>query len=151
MTSFSVPKLPSRDDAPALADSLLVPLRARLGRAKRLRVLPLGPLRAVDFHALPYDGKPLVATIPVEYPLDLPAMPEKAAEGQGRALIIADPTLDLAGARAETERVVRAIRDRGGYQIDLLEGPQATSAAIPPAPRAREALPLRGPWHLCGT
>ena len=139
VTTFPITSLPPTADGPALSERLLAPLGVRLERATRLRVLPFGALRAVDFHALPYEGKPLAMKLLVEYPVDLPARARNPVEEPRRALVISDPTLDLTGTRAETDHVVRAIRERGSYRVDVLEGPQATSAAILPL-LARAAL-----------
>ncbi len=40
-----------------------------------MRVLAYGRLLEVDLHALPWRGRPLVASLPVAYPLDLAATP----------------------------------------------------------------------------
>jgi cellulose synthase operon protein C len=133
-TSFPIPLLPPLNDAAALAERLLSPVKARLAGARRLRILPYGPLWAVDFHALAYDGAPLVATVAVEYPLDLGQAanaPPAAPLAPPRALVVADPTLDLKSARDENDHVVRALRD-GGFRVDVLTGPEATSAALLP-------------------
>lgn len=165
VTSFTIPSLPPASDLPALAEALLVPIRGRLEHATLLRVLPFGALRGVAFHALPYEGKPLVARVAIEYPLDLPELttggsgaPEApggsgaagAPEARTRALVIADPTLDLVGTRGETDHVVRAMRDAGSYEVDVLEGPRATSEAILPLLRNAKLLHYAGHGVFAG-
>lgn len=125
---FAIETLPRLDDPARLAEVLVGPARARLAKVPRLRVLPYGALRSVDFHALPWNGAPLVATATVTYPLDLP--PSKAAAAPSpRALVVADPTLDLAGAHAEHAFVARALRE-SSVPVDVLDGPRATSRAV---------------------
>lgn len=126
---FTIETLPHLDDAARLADVLVGPARARLVRVPRLRVLGYGPLRAVDVHALPWNGAPLVAAVTVTYPLDLPEA--KASARPAHALVVADPTLDLAGAHAEHAFVARALRD-AGVSLDAFDGPRATSRAVLP-------------------
>jgi tetratricopeptide (TPR) repeat protein len=133
VTSFTLPRLPNANDPAECSALLLSPLRARLDHARRLRVLAYGPLRTLDIHALPFDGVPLASRIAVEYPLDVPARVSSARdEGKPAALVIADPTLDLAGTRSENENVVKALRHAERWNVDVFEGPRATSGAILP-------------------
>jgi len=123
----------------AIAARLLEPIRSRLLGTPRLRVLAYGAFREKDFHALPFDGGPLGAKVAVEYPLDLHEVEAGAAEPErgATALVVSDPTLDLARARVENDEVVRALRD-GTFQVELLAGPRATSGAVlAMLPRAR--------------
>lgn len=166
ISSFAIARPPGNDDA-ARAE-LLTPLHGHLEGVRRVRVLPYGELRGLDFHALPFDGAPLLATIAVEYPLDLPRQ-SGATSPTGdahAALVVTDPTLDLKGAETESDHVVRALRDREGWEVTVLEGSHATSAAVLPAlARSRHlhyaghgvfagregwqsALPLAGGGHL---
>jgi tetratricopeptide (TPR) repeat protein len=105
----------------ALATSLLEPFAAQILGARRVTVLASGSLRAVDFHALPWRGEPLVERVAVAYGLDLPARPEAqvqaADDRSGRALVVGDPGGDLLAARAEAEAATRALRD-GGWVVD---------------------------------
>jgi CHAT domain-containing protein len=128
VTSFAVSHLPAKDAPAQATERLLLPIRTRLERAQRLRVMAYGALRAIDFHALPWDGQPLAARLPVEYPLDLPGK-APAGDPSSIALVITDPTLDLESARAENEVVVRALRDHA-WSVSVLDGPRATSAAV---------------------
>ncbi|MBX3186182.1 MAG: CHAT domain-containing protein [Labilithrix sp.] len=110
------------DGSPA---ALLAPLRERLAKAKRLRVLPYGSLRAFDFGA----ELPGVA---IEYPLDVPARRRDAIDARKqRALVVFDPTLDLKGTRGEAEHVERSLREKG-WRVDALGGGKATSGAVAP-------------------
>ena len=88
---------------------LVAPFTHLLKTAKRVRVLPLGPLNNVDFHALDVQGRPLAWTLPVVYGLDLPqldALPDPASR---RALLLAAPSGDLPAAEEEVDEVRRAL------------------------------------------
>ncbi len=133
VTSFALPSIPAEDDA-AQTSSLIAPLRPHLAEARVVRVLSYGALREVDFHALSFDGEPLVAKVPVAYPLDLPAIDVPRTESaKPTALVISDPTLDLESARKENERVTAALRASNRWDLVVLEGKQASSVAVLPA------------------
>lgn len=128
-SSFAVPELPKSDEQAAAM--LLEPIRSSIAKATRLRVLAYGPLRSIDFHALSFEGAPLVERVPVEYPLDLPRAPRTASAERDRiALVVADPTLDLDKTRAEADVVTGALRDGGAFRVQVLAGREATSANV---------------------
>lgn len=132
-SSFLVAKLPAMDDLASAASLLLEPVHAQLARATRLRVLPYGSLRGIDFHALPFEGAPLVEKLPIEYPLDLARTRPIRVDVSGLlplALVVADPTLDLAKARAEADGVAGALRDAGTFRVEVLAGRDATSTTV---------------------
>ncbi len=82
-------------------------------KIRRIRVLPYGPVRGLDVHALPWRGRPLLAHAAVVYGLDLPAAPGSSARPAEpptpptlrRALVVSDPRGDLPGARTEADTV----------------------------------------------
>ncbi len=114
-------------------EALLAPHRAKIADARAIRVLASGPVAGVDFHALAFDGAPLVAHASVVYPVDLGEPRAVAEHTGGPTLVVADPTDDLPGARAEGRAVAtRAAGGPGG--VVVLEGHEATSQ------RVREAL-----------
>ncbi|MBI4511951.1 MAG: CHAT domain-containing protein [Deltaproteobacteria bacterium] len=117
--------------AAVMADTLLGPISTRLEKARKLLVLPHGALVDVDFHALPWNGKPLVSSKIVEYPLDLPAR----AVAQGgvesvatTALVVGDPLGDLPVAGREAEAVAAALGV--AWKPTLLRGSAATSGKV---------------------
>jgi CHAT domain-containing protein len=103
--------------------------------------LPYGWLRAIDFHALPFRGEPLVASVAVEYALDLPAA--RPAIASGAALVVSDPTDDLPATRVEAAAVAVRLRD-AGWSVVRVEGRDATSA------RVRQELPRAALFHYAG-
>ncbi len=113
-----------------LAERLLVPFRDRIEGARRIRILPYGPLREVDFHALPFAGDVLVAGRPVVYGLDLQARAQPARPPGRRALLVADPRDDLPGTRQEAGAVRAALQAQAPPWVvaDL-----ASAAATPEA------------------
>jgi tetratricopeptide (TPR) repeat protein len=114
---------------PALAGCLLEPFHAEIEAAQRIRVLPYGVLRGVDFHALPFAGDVLLAAAPVVYGLDLPAV-ESTAERTGRALVVADPRGNLPAARREAERVTSVLAAGREWAPEKLEGRDAFASAL---------------------
>jgi len=141
-------RLPCRDldRAPAeLTGCLLRPFADRVEEAERLRILPHGPLRHLDFHALPWDGGPLLATRPVLYGLDLPPRPERSRAEAPRALLVADPAGDLPAARREADAVARLLAAApAGWRATRLDDTAAGAAEV----RAR--LPDADLFHYAG-
>jgi tetratricopeptide (TPR) repeat protein len=111
----------------ALAASLLAPIAPRIVAARRVRVRAYGGWRAVDVHALPFAGAPLFERVAVDYPLGLRGPPNDASF-ERRALIVGDPSGNLAAARAEAGLVAKALEPRMAAR--LLLGPAATSRAV---------------------
>jgi CHAT domain-containing protein len=117
--------------------------QAAIATSKRVRVLPYGPLRTVDFHALPFkDGQPLLATHLVAYSLDLPRRSASPSQG-GEALVVSNPTRDLRTADTEGETVAAAIRRWGG-KPQLLNGSAAQAGTV------RQALTRASFFHYAG-
>jgi hypothetical protein len=130
----------------ALGERLLAPFATQLRRAQRVRVLPYGPLRDVDFHALPFDGNALVATKAVVYGLDLPgALAAPPGVSGGHALVVGDPEGDLPGARAEARRTGEALAAaHRPWSREVLLREQATGPAV------RRALAASTLFHYAG-
>ncbi|HEX9670360.1 MAG TPA: CHAT domain-containing protein [Thermoanaerobaculia bacterium] len=130
---------------PALAAQVLAPFAPQIRRARRVRVLPYGVLRGVDFHALPFGGEVLLAAKPVVYALDLPAGPATSARRRGRAVVVGDPAGDLPGARAEARRAGAALAAaQPDWTVERLLGRQATGPAV------RRALAGSVLFHYAG-
>jgi hypothetical protein len=126
---FAVPSFDPRATPEEIARRLLGPARERIDRASRVRVLLPGGLAHVDVHALPWNGAPLVAHVPVEYGADLPPAPD-AANAAGGALVVGDPRLDLPAARSEASYVAETLESAGARPIVLLEQGAATHAGV---------------------
>jgi hypothetical protein len=114
-----------------LAARLLSPFQARIGRARRLRILPYGILRTVDFHALPFRGDVLLAALPVAYGLDLGAPAQSRPATERRALVVANPSEDLPAALLEADAVAAALR-RGqpAWSTRVLRGTEASAGEV---------------------
>lgn len=104
-------------DPRALGEQILDPIDAALTSASRVRVLADREAQAIDVHALPWRGEPLLVHMPVAYGVELPARAVPATEGAPRALVLADPTGTLASALAEVE-VVEERLEQAGWQVD---------------------------------
>lgn len=123
----------------ARPEGLLAPFEAELSAAKRVRVLPHGPVRGLDVHALPFRGAPLITHAAVVYGLDLP--PVNKSFVNRRALLVADPRGDLRGARVEADAVEAHLK---GWTLTRLDGEAATGAAV------RAALTTADLFHYAG-
>jgi tetratricopeptide (TPR) repeat protein len=130
-------------DPAALARVLLDPFRAVLERAERVRVLPYGRLRSIDFHALPLAGEPLSPRHLVTYSLDLPARSPAAPPSRPVALLVADPQGNLPAARQEARDVAQAIRTWNPAWA--LERPLGAGTEV-----LRRALPRADLFHYAG-
>ncbi|MEM9460847.1 MAG: CHAT domain-containing protein [Myxococcota bacterium] len=130
------------DDPRWLGNVLLKPLEAQLARASRVRVLASGKAAALDVHALPWRGRPLVEQVPVVYGLDLPrpSRPADPVPGRG-ALVLADPR--ARGTNDEQEKVIDT----------LLKAEWPTTSAASnqlTAHQLREALASVEHFHYAG-
>jgi hypothetical protein len=132
-------------DPESQASLLLKPFHSILERAKRVRVLPYGRLRSIDFHILPFGGEPLMARRLVVYGLDLPVRPAPAPPGGRVALLVSDPWGDLPAARREAKEVAAAVRAWGpDWTLKLLDGTAAKAEAV------RAELPRAAFFHYAG-
>ncbi len=119
------------ESADELSRRLLRPFREAIRAADRIRVLPYGELRTVDFHALPFDGDVLLSGRPVVYGLDLePAVSE--APSSRRALVVpAAPWSGLRAAEAEAQAVSDSLRTLPNpWSVQLVDDEEATAAVV---------------------
>ncbi|MEM8934626.1 MAG: hypothetical protein AAGE94_25755, partial [Acidobacteriota bacterium] len=137
-----------RDAAPTDA-CWLRPFAEMINASRRVRVLPYGPLRQIDWHALPWQGDVLLADKPLVYGLDLgsgvaQSHGERPSPTTGRrALVIADAAGDLPAARREAAAVVDDWTGEG-WHVEVLSGREATGPAI------RERLSTVDRLHYAG-
>ena len=118
-----------KGDDPA---TLMRPFAARIAGTRRLRILPYGVLRAVDFHTPGLvPGDPTVV-----YGLDLGG--DAAPVGPGGELVVADARLDLAAARRTAAALTEVLGARS------LVGREATLQAV------REGLARADLLHFAG-
>ncbi len=112
-----------------LGAAILGPFGPELASATRLAVVALGAARTIDVHALPWNGAPLLAKMPVVYPTDRGAPPpvDPAAVS---VLVVGDPTSDLPFARREVDAVTAQLRAAGEAHVAVLTGAAATGAAV---------------------
>lgn len=120
--------LPANDPPNRMAEAWLNSFQSKIEKVRRVRfILPADVSRA-DWHALPFKKEPLIEHAEVEYSLDIGARPLLTNMGK-YALVVADPTEDLPGARASTTSVVSALQSRG-LQVKTLIGEAATHEAV---------------------
>jgi tetratricopeptide (TPR) repeat protein len=87
VTARRLPAEPARSRGlDEVADSLLGPFSALLERSDQVRVLAFGTLNRIDFHALPWKGRPLISSVAVRYAVDVTrtARPPPSGSGQDR-------------------------------------------------------------------
>ncbi|HEY2511887.1 MAG TPA: CHAT domain-containing protein, partial [Polyangiaceae bacterium] len=116
----------------SLGKEMLAPFAEALEHADRVRALMYGALRAVDLHALPFDGGVLVDHAVVEYPLDLGDLGDLSASVPAEApaaLVVSDPAGDLPSARVEADAVSAALRG-AAWPVESLRGASASADAI---------------------
>ncbi len=150
----------------ALRDRLLTPFAAQLNQAERVRVLPLGTLLDVPFHALPWPspdgareedpveddplrvGEPLLLDhAPVAYAVDLPrppALEPRELETPPRhAVVLGDPRSNLEHVLNEISEVDSILDDRR-WSVELLHDADADSDTL------RSAIARAAHLHYAG-
>lgn len=131
-------------DGESLSAVLLGPFVRELHDARRLRLLPYGPLRELDFHRLPLDGRPLASHLPVVYSADIDP-PAGSAPPARHVVLLGDPRGDLPHARAEVGAIARLWRAAPRPPaVDLLLGADITREAV------ADALGRATTWHFAG-
>jgi CHAT domain-containing protein len=130
------------------AAQALAPLGPALARARRVRLLPYGAADRVSWQAVPWNGRPLLASVELEYGLDVGwggtneadkknvgVALDAASDSRPAALVISNPTGDLPAAALEVQAVVRAL---ASWNVVRLDGPAATrEATLAALPKAR--------------
>lgn len=134
-----------------LSARLLAPFRDAIAGARRIRLAAFGHFERIDFHALPWEGRPLVALAPIVHGVDLPGRGRPSASGAESsplAVVVSDPRGDLPAAREEARRVAGALERPGGppLRVMLLEGAAATHGAV----RDAIELPSARLFHYAG-
>ena len=114
-------KLDAKAAPLVLAQQLLEPFSALLEGRSRLHIVARGASGTIDFHALPWRGKPLVESFLVTYGTDAPAVQRSADEAaQNELLIVADPRGNLPNARDEAAEVEQRWQDKGWNVTSLV-------------------------------
>lgn len=146
-----VVKIPLRGpEAPPaeLAAGLLGPFAAELAAAPRVRIEAEGWLAGLDLHALPWGEGALLDALVVTYGLGSGAAPPRPSRPT-RALIVADPSGDLPGARDEGRAVQESLQDQG-RATSLLVGRAADRRAVMAALGAADTFHYAGHGHYRG-
>lgn len=116
-------------DTEELSRRLLQPFGPQLKQAEVLKVMGGGAFERVNVHALPFEGEPLLASLPVVYSLDLGRTPvAHTGEPGASGLVVADPRRDLRLARKEQQVATRVLSRSG--PVKTLVGDQATRDAV---------------------
>lgn len=115
--------------SPAAAAHVLDQLSPVLLGARRVRIVAFGRASRMDWHAVRWRGVPLIATVEVEYGLDLADARENSPgiDARSGALLVSDPTGDLRGADREGDLVARKL---AAGRVVRLDGGRATRDAF---------------------
>ncbi|MCA9690966.1 MAG: CHAT domain-containing protein [Nannocystaceae bacterium] len=127
----SIPALDLSAAPELLAEQLLTPFQEAITGAAQLRVLPLGSLLELDFHALPLPGvaEIVLEHAPVTYGVDLPrADASPQSEGRPTALVVADPRSNLEHVLDEISDVERRLSS--SWSVEVLRGEAASGEAL---------------------
>lgn len=110
------------------ATKILAMFGSEWAGVKRVRLFPYGASDRVDWEAVSWKGRALLASFEVEYGLDVPSRSQGAVNlgAESSALIVANPSGDLPAATVEGANVAQAL---GRWRITRLDGPAATREA----------------------
>lgn len=110
--------------------TLIEPFQSQIERARRIRILADRTFRGAHLHALSWKGKPLHLSVPVAFGVEGFAPPPAAPAAPGPyALLVSDPTSDLAGASASSSATFAAVSALG-FRVVQLSGKEARKEAI---------------------
>ena len=127
----------------AVAADLLAKVAPRIRACNRIRILSWGGL---DFHALPFEGSPLVAAKPIVYGVDVETseLAEPQKDAFRRVVLVADPT-KLKWAQGEIETAEKILARRAGFRLDdVLLGRDAKPEPV------RRAIEKADFFHFAG-
>jgi hypothetical protein len=102
-----------------LGDWLLGPFSALIEGSNRMRVLAFGALNQIDFHALPWKGRPLISSIAVRYGVDVTRVARSAAGGMNALLVT--PHDQLKNSTAEAAIAEERLH-ASGWDVQRLQG-----------------------------
>ncbi len=119
---------PGEPWASQLAEKFLNPFAATIRKYPRVMIVPYGAAHILPFHALPFDGQPLIASHTVSYLPSASALQFLGHEKQGwltdRILAVGNPTGDLPKAATEAAFVASL------FNQHALLGEAATEQAV---------------------
>ena len=121
-----------RGSGPPPLDVLVRPFASQIERAKVVTLLLPESLGRSNVHRAPLEGRPLLASVPVRYAIDLagPGLGKQSPTvHKPRALVVSDPRLDLALAREGAGAVAETLQTRG-FVVEHRVGKTATRQAI---------------------
>lgn len=140
--------LPLSEPLAQQAEWLIRPFAPALVGVEQLRILAYGEAQTLDWQALPHEGLPLAAQLPVVYGLDL-ARSSAPASPHRRASILSDPSGDLRQARAEG-REAASLLAAAGYEVEHRTGREVTRTALEQALSSASLLHFAGHGRFQG-
>ncbi len=135
VTTTEIQPLPPRGQKSLLPSLLLKPFSAVIQRNRKIRVLPMGRMYEVDFHALDWGKDVLLKSKQVAYSLDLPGRTSPAGFSNPgsprRALVVVDPQSDLPEASKEAFVIQENLEKRKpSWPTLVLHGTKSTPEAF---------------------
>lgn len=130
-------------ELPAVAADLLQLVAPQIRAAEKLKILPWGDL---DFHALPFDGQPLLVSKRLSYGVDAGRAAAPGRRDSARsALLVGNPGQNLLWTGVEIELALNTLGHLGNFAPPIhLIGIRARGAAV------RDALEKVDFFHFAG-
>ena len=125
----------------AAADDRLAALVERTDSAARVQVLPTGSAWNAPMAQWHWGDGRLLDVAPLEYTLDL--APRPSGGRKRRAVVIADPSRDLAMAQEEADVAAKALAD-AGWVVEDLRGADASQERLTTALAGADLLHYAG-------
>ncbi len=103
---------------------------AAIDRARRIRVSASGDARDLAVHLLSWQGRELLASRSVVYGAEVWYRTPDPWPREPRAVLLADPTLSLPGARREVDEVRQHLGEMGWGEVTIIEPEHAWQGNI---------------------
>jgi CHAT domain-containing protein len=110
-----------------LGDWLLAPFSDLIERGDRVRILAFGTLNRIDFHALPWRGRPLISSMGVRYGVDVARATRPPNAGMN--VLIVTPHDELKNSALEAAIAEERLRT-SGWNVRRLGGSGVTRDTI---------------------
>ncbi len=120
-----IAELPPLDDVEALSRAIVAPVADRLASVRRVVVVAQGEAAHIPYAALSNRGVPLGRSHEVVHGTMAAARGRADVLAGKRALVVIDPTQDLASAEREGSAIVAHL-ERLGWEVRVLRGEEAT-------------------------
>ena len=121
--ALDVAQLGHVDDTLAEPQRLLAPFAPQIRAADRISIYAYGRLNSVDFHAVPFDGKALLAHARVVYPVDVARDGDPFVSSASRAALVVAPSPEQLPGSVREVRVAATQLAKQSWTVSELSGP----------------------------